>query len=381
MPISYYHDTYRPFGDLDFPRSLRTCFDPYCHEYQQYPMEKKLLDIGYLHINGYDIHGAISALLKRRPDISSYCIRSAILAMESKLTGTDVLWHQNDLFTELDLFLFELRRRYVCTFNYCPHYIQYRRFDKDIDRRANGWTEIGHYSGKIYDPKAEYYFPGDREYIEEYNARHPRKKPIRVNAHVLPEPWYGNPLTAKVIIIAPPQVFDAATHKEGNLLLEGRADAYTGLCDLIRHTLGLWSDGLFDTVESEREGVYYDDYYCSPGYRHQVGKLREIIEANGLDPEKVSESVAVVNEFPYLLEEPTKLPNDFLPPSQHFLRQLLTARIHGSNDTRIPAFIIPRMPRIGHPYFERVMDGIWGGTWGQANRQPMRNLPGILKSL
>ncbi len=173
----------------------------------------------------------------------------------------------------------------------------------------------------------------------------------------------GNPLKAKIIIIAPAQVFQPEMHIDANSLFQGRADAAQGLKQFLKAQYQLWAKHMFHADESKRSGVYYDDYYNSPGFRHWVNELSELAEAEGINPDVLSANVAVVNEFPYLLAEPGTLPDDFLLPSQHVLRQMMMVRIRSSYYPH-PLFILPRATRKRYPYWARVMDCIWDGTWG-----------------
>lgn len=359
---------YEQWGELELPRSTRTYFDSFSHEYSTYPIDRKLYDLGYMQMMGYHPLADIRALLKRRPDISEDSIIRSIKRLESKLVGDDVMWHRNSLDTELELFLHELRRRYSHTYtgDKEAHYINSKDYNEEFDRNTNGWELICRQANRFYDPEEEFYFPDDKKYFEHYNATH--RKPVIINPHALPEPWYGNPLYAKIIIIAPAQVFRPDIHIEANSLLQGRADAAKGLTAFLKSQYRLLSIQMFHADESERDGVYYDDYYNSPGFRNWVNELSELAEVEGIDPEVLSANVAVVNEFPYLLAEPGTLPNDCLPPSQHVLRRMMMVRIC-SNDDSQPLFILPRATRKRHTYWSSVMDGTWDGTWGaRANK-------------
>jgi len=358
-PKYYYHQPQE--GEFELPRSIRTYLDTFCDEYNRYPIEQKLCDLGYQQIMGYNLIDDIRALRKRRPDISEDSIRRAIIQLESKLVGSNVGWHDNSLDVELQLFLYELRRRYVYYANGEAHYIEYNDFYGKFDCDANGWKYIDWKADRVYDPDKEFYLRDDREYIRHYNETH--RKPVIINPHVLPEPWYGNPLKAKIIIIAPAQLFHPGMHIEANALLHGRTDAAQGLQRFLKIQYNLWAKHMFHADESERSGVYYDDYYNSPGFRHWVDELSALAKAEGIDPDVLSANVAVVNEFPYLLVEPGALPEGFLLPSQHVLRQMMMVRIRSSYYTR-PLFILPRATRKRHPYWARVMDCIWDGTWG-----------------
>ncbi len=356
----YYYFTPQE-GGFELPRSIRTYLDTFCDEYNRYPIEKKLCDLGYQQIMGYHLIDDIRELRKRRPDISEDSIRHAIIKLESKLVGSNVMWHRNTLETELQLFLYELRRRYGYHAHGDVHYIEYNDFYENFDCDTNGRERIDWKEDRVYDPDKEFYFHGDREYIRHYNETH--RKPVIINPHVLPEPWYGNPLKAKIIIIAPAQVFQPEMHIDANSLLQGRADAAQGLKQFLKAQYQLWAKHMFHADESKRSGVYYDDYYNSPGFRHWVNELSELAEAEGINPDVLSANVAVVNEFPYLLAEPGTLPDDFLLPSQHVLRQMMMVRIRSSYYPH-PLFILPRATRKRYPYWARVMDCIWDGTWG-----------------
>ncbi|MDE6703802.1 MAG: hypothetical protein K2K00_09015 [Muribaculaceae bacterium] len=67
----------------------RTYFDSGCDEYKTYPIEKKLLDIGFATWHGYDIMQDINYILKNYTYVSEYSIQLAIWYMLAKVNNVD----------------------------------------------------------------------------------------------------------------------------------------------------------------------------------------------------------------------------------------------------------------------------------------------------
>ena len=70
-------------------RTPRTYFDSGCHEYKTYPIEQKLLDIGFATWHGYDIMKDINYILKNYTHVSETDIRHAIWQMLAKVNNVD----------------------------------------------------------------------------------------------------------------------------------------------------------------------------------------------------------------------------------------------------------------------------------------------------
>lgn len=65
-------------------------------------------------------------------------------------------------------------------------------------KENNGWAGLN--VNTLWDKGGKYIFKGDEKIVQEYNARHGEKNRKRLIVEVPPEPFWGNPFKADIII-------------------------------------------------------------------------------------------------------------------------------------------------------------------------------------
>ena len=73
-------------------------------------------------------------------------------------------------------------------------------------KKNNGWTKVVaefHGNAALYDLSGkEYIYPGDEDFIHEFNDSHSHKENELFVLKTVPYPWLGNPLKAKIIVLS-----------------------------------------------------------------------------------------------------------------------------------------------------------------------------------
>ena len=65
----------------------RTYFDVYCTEYQEYPIQHKLRDIGHAVCHGHDLMDDIHDILENHPHVSENSLRHGIYNLLAELNN------------------------------------------------------------------------------------------------------------------------------------------------------------------------------------------------------------------------------------------------------------------------------------------------------
>lgn len=368
---SYYLNRYYSGDDLSLPHSPRTYFDSFASEYTDVDIQSKLLDIAFLHIHGgYDIREAIHKLLLTHSYISEDCVRQAVVSLIGATVGSDVSWRMNDgqsLDTEISVLLYELRRRYILPL--CDSSRQHLICHNDVELTrndildSNGWALMvkNQHSGKTYGADRDFCYPGDRPFIDRINKQRPENSQICVN--VYPEPWYGNPMTAKLIIIGEIPIYDDFIHRAANILLNNYPQLSEGVLLHLINTLSLNASTLYPRHRFWEPDVNYIDAYNSVGYRFWIKRLREFALTSNILIDTLMKNVAIINPFPYVVQGRPNFKFDFshndhtFLPSHHFLRRMLNY-LHAHTD----ALLLFPHGLANDDYFRYVTDDIWSTT-------------------
>lgn len=362
--MDYYTDTYGNLNDLSLPRTPRTYFDALCHEFGCYPVEQKLLDIGYLTTMGYDIRKDIYHSFQNYDHVTEDNVHRGVQTLEAAACGLDYFssgfnMRNNKLDIDIDLMLEEIMARYRYPIpqsmgHNISHYIatnKSKMTKHELDS-LNGWKSP-YFSDNIgfsalYFKDGIMTYPGDETIILKHNKKRNSLR-NKILTEMIPEPWYGDVLSAKVIILGYMPSYDDFICRSQNLLLDIRIReqvilvlkswhelnnteiyAYPRLYG--QHKLEIPSVGPVDTIETM-------DMYFSPTYRHWVNSLRKFSEENHINEDHTFKNVAIINAFPYYCRTNQAKPLSLgLLPSHYFLRQLVRY-IHSNNPNVI--FVIP----------------------------------------
>lgn len=345
-----YNEIYDREECLGLPRTPRTYFDSCAHECACYPVEKKCLDLGYVIWHGYDIRKVIHDCYRNYPHVSEYDVQFAVNNIMAHLCNRDVLdllYRENPIDWDIDLLIEELMRRYRLPLHSGqPHYIaeDFRRIDYTELADMNGWDSVADdlEPYKLYCEGKFVAYPGDGYLIRRHNLDvYEGKKGVCEDTfftYIAPEPWYGNPLSAKVIILGSVPRYDDEVCQQDNLALEKQPAIIEGVQEILRGWWRLSGRGFFDNdLGHIKEGTGYLDSYNSTAYKHWREEIENFCEETLATPQTVFDRISVINATPYFTDGNNPLAAGLMP-SHRFLHKLL--RYIYSHDKDV-IFIIP----------------------------------------
>lgn len=330
-------------------RTPRTYFDSGCHEYKTYPIEQKLLDIGFATWHGYDIMKDINYILKNYTHVSEYSIQHAIWQMLAKVNNVDTRTYfmfdrSNTIETDVKILIEDImrifrlpegdRRKAYLADN--PRSIRFSELDA-----MNGWKEAleERQPYRMYSYGHWIMFPGDGEIIRNFNlseATQTRCYP----SYVYPEPWYGGPTRAKVIVLGNETRYDDFISRIQNVFLRERPAYAEDIQIRIDRWIALSNYDFYHRNYCVDQQLHISilDLYNSPTYRFWLTEFRRLaceldIEAN----QDFYNKIAVINANPYPSIGVEPLAAGMLP-SHYFLRQLVRFITNSNPEVR---FILP----------------------------------------
>lgn len=335
---------------MSLPRTYRTYFDPYCTEYTWVSAEQKLLEIGRAVMYGFDLHHCVREILDGHSHVHEDDVHSAVCSHISEVCGGEIPGYQllrrgNSIDTDIDLLIEYLMRRYRVA--YQPdngHYLADTSLA--IDRQEldsiNGWAVAARHVDcyNLYDYGNWVTYPDDDELLREYNLRAKGRDKGFVS-YVCPEPWYGNPTTAKVIVLGDAPRYDDFISRIANQVLACRPQyAEEVWCRLTGQWWQLKYGSFYDTcpIGTLEPPVRPMDLYNSPTYRHWLDQFRRWASWFGIEDEQtLFDNVAVINATAYPSVGDTPLAAGMLP-SHYFLQHLVRYIATNNPDT---IFVIP----------------------------------------
>lgn len=335
---------------IRLPRSPRTYFDGLSHECQNYPIEQKLLDLGYAIWHGHDIMEDIHNILENHPYISESDIQFTLwflMARANHVAATDYLMfdRNNSLKTDVGIFIEDLMRvfrlpdgdRKQAYLADDPGIIHAYELDN-----MNGWKSALSQTRQSYDMYSYgdwVMFPGDGDIIRNFNLEKATQGHGYIS-YVYPEPWYGSPTHAKLIVLGNEARYDDFISRSANLLLR----CVHELAETVQEHVDGWmrlSNNEFYTsyyLECDEEMISPMEVYNSPTYRYWLNQFNELALTLDIDTEEDFYSkLAVINANPYPSIGTGPLAAGMLP-SHYFLRQLVRYITNHDPEVR---FIIP----------------------------------------
>lgn len=241
---------------------------------------------------------------------------------------------------------------------FIPHYL--KSPDKMTEhelRECNPWKEVA----ENYDPyKMLYSKDGanvckvDKEMIDAFNtaARRENKYELTVPAF----PWYGNPLTAKVIVLS----LNPGYVERETIIAKILQELHPGLLE--GYTNHLKSMLTFDAHSFLSENNGCDDdrvTYQDLANLHQCWYWKDrlekafVNEQTGLNFEDINRKFAVVEYIGYSSEKYKAFNNNRLLPSQYYTRNLIEYIVKNNKDT---VFIAPRNVKIWQQFLGNLWD-------------------------
>lgn len=348
MDDNYYKRLYGDFEDVDLPKTYRTYFDAHCSEYSDYPIEKKILDLGYVISHGFDIKKAIRKILNDNPYIDETAIIQALSDLWAMISHNDgvTLPKSNTLEADIDIVVEDLMRSYRLPLQgNLPHYMveNFRDVSEMDVYYSNGWELVSeNLAGyKIFDEDNLISYPGDWGLIRNYHERDFENEEIGQIFPIgpCPEPWYGNPMTAKIIILGNMPEYDDFVVRCSNIVLSQEPGLAKEVKLLAKKWMVLNGDSLFEEREFDDSGLLISEAYNSPSYRHWVEELRKLAIELEIEPQQLLDNVAVINANAYYSVGGSDPLVAGILPSQYYVRLLVNYLVNSKNDS--PIFIIP----------------------------------------
>lgn len=328
----------------------RTYFDSGCDEYKTYPLERKLLDIGYAIWHGHDIKDDVSYIRKNYAHVSDFSIRRALWQMLARVNNVDdskylILNRNNSVETDIEILSEDLMRvfrlpagnRSKAYLAKDPRFIRFCELDA-----MNGWKtalEEEEQAYELYSDGHWIMFPGDGEIIRKFNltqATQTRCYP----SYTYPEPWYGGPTRAKVIVLGNETRYDDFISRIQNVMLRRDPRCAEGVQICVDKWIELSYYLFYDQTYSVDQQLHisYMDLYNSPTYRFWLTEFRRLaFKLDIATNQDFYNKIAVINANPYPSIGVEPLGAGMLP-SHYFLRQLVRFITHNNPEV---LFVIP----------------------------------------
>ena len=347
MDPNYYLNRYGDYNEINLPKTYRVYFDPYCDEYSRYPVEKKLLDLAYVVTHGFDIKKAIKYILDSHPHVSERDIQYAIWDLTAATNRVDRLPNRkNSLDTDIDILFEDLLRHYRLPLdNSIHHYLEedFRYVNEITLYGANDWEiaskNVNEY--QMYKDDNFVFYPGDEELLDKYHEEGDNDSKEQIfGVGTCPEPWYGNPLSAKIIIFGDMPKEDDFISRCSNVILSFEPRLMEEVQLMVRRWMSLDGRGIYDNTEFLNSGIAISDAYNSVTYRHWINELRNLAWELNLDKQLLLDNVCVINANAYYSYGGNDPLVAGLLPSQYYLRILINYLVNNKGMNR-PLFIIP----------------------------------------
>lgn len=345
-----YYNIYGRDGDLNLPRTYRTYFDSLCHEYSCYPVKQKMLDLGYVISHGFDIKSVILNIPEEYEHVSVDDVQTGVNAIRAaachvNLYKSGLYDTGNSLEADIDLMIEEVMREYRLPLDGSnKHYMadNPHKIERYELHSMNGWNEacdmISPY--EMFCDGNTVAFPDDNYLIRMHNLRMAedyREFATIFPSFICPEPWYGNPLNARVIILGDMPEYDDFISRCQNLMLSHFPQLAESVQYNVRRWMQLTGKGMYKNdkaftslpinnaeLNNELCTMVYNtmDAYNSQNYRHWVKEIRELAACEDCDSEDLLDNIAVINSNPYYAIGKDPLAAGLLP-SHYFLRNLV----------------------------------------------------------
>lgn len=363
MNPDYYLKRYGDYSEINLPKTYRVYFDSFCDEYKRYPVEEKLLDLAYAITHGFDIKKAVKSILDSRPDISARDIQYAVWNLTAAVNHVDSISdRRNSLDTDIDIFVEDLLRCYRLPLdNSRLHFLEedFREVSDQTVFRTNGWEiaseNVNEY--QMYKDDNFVFYPGDEELLSLYHINDIENDSIGQIFPVgpCPEPWYGNPLTAKIIVLGDMPRQDDFISRCSNVVLSFEPRLMESVQTMVRRWMCLDGPGIYDDTEFRDTGIAVSDAYNSLTYRHWITELRTLAWELKVGEQSLLNNVCVINANAYYSSNGSDPLAAGLLPSQYYLRILVNYLVNNKGDIR-PLFIIPSSNI--HKIWKKVL-GYW----------------------
>ena len=344
-----YDRLYRAYGELRFPHTERTYFDHIGTEFSDNSIRQKLLDIGYLLWHGYDVRSDIHRTYSdAHPSVSQNCVRQTIYILLAELWGgrpeyVEEMFRTKGMDNLIDeLFTAILRYYHLPINNNQQHYLKdpIEMTEAEL-RECNPWREVADLSvgnDFLLSDKHNLVCSDDKEVVESFNAT--AKPEHRYHLNVPAYPWYGNPLTAKVIVLSLNPGYNERQSKIAALfkmLPQGLVEGYAiHLRSMLTFECNSFLPKIFGSngVTARDLANIHQSYYW-----HDRLTKAFVNDNTGLSFEQINDRFAIVQYVGYSSSKYAPFKRGQLLPSQNYTKQLIQYILHNNPDT---VFIVPR---------------------------------------
>ena len=350
------------------PRSMRVYFDDFAHEYKSISNEQKLLELANSLWLGVDLHLELKDFLANHQQVSECDVKRCLINYIGYLmTGSwaycPYLGSSVKLDDMVNLFVHELMLRYRPAFDgkqsrviissgksvddlpsdFLP--VQTSELDVPISEdeifSANPWQvlhgdDMSNYSlvsadGGLFDTRNKWVLKMDEKIIDIFNERH-KGKSAEIRLEVLPEPFSGNPLASKVIILSLNPGYVDHVNRLLALVLHGAPQTEKVVMAQKIRQLNLKAEALFcdsnisdgnsamQISDREIDSMYGDWYWFNilESFRKEAG-LRALAGHDDV----IYSNVAVVQYLGYSSATYLDMPFGLILPSQRFTVMML----------------------------------------------------------
>lgn len=383
-------EKFYPFGDscVCLPNNhMKSYIDGYCNEYSMTDEDTKFMHLTYATNNGYNLLSEVHKYLDDNPGISEHSLKFTFCQFIFSLRYGSVDCRGNDIVLEdnltlddsISLFLIELKLRFsytekgdeiifTQTYNHWPssesllaghdsdyvkqmmlHPTGYRPITEEAIVTENHWPELADSYMKScwYDESMQLVYPDEqeRQIIEQFNAKVAQQYKYVLGAPA--EPWRGNPLKAKVIILSLNPGFVKGVNDKVRQNI--KASLYEGAMSELCRTMDLKSEGLLyrqdHYVKSHEEWAKnYSEAIDYGDVLNEIGDYYWLRNINRLNTNDTNEfdffrNFAIIQYCAYTSVSFSDFPKDTILPSQMLTKDLIRHIVYNRKDVQ---FIIMR---------------------------------------
>lgn len=358
-----YERVYCQFGKLEFPRAERTYFDYIGTEFSYNTKEQKLLDIGYLLWNGFDVRSVIHHTYSNaHRSVSMNNVRYTLYILLAELWGGKPEYVEEMLrYKSMDglideLFTAILRYYHLPIDRYKPHYLKDPLDMTESELRAcNPWQEVAERcvgNSFLLSDKNNLVCTPDKKMIDEFNAS--AKPEYEYHLNVPAYPWYGNPLTAKVIVLSLNPGYVERESKIASLYKHLPQGMVEGYAQHLRSMLTFECKS-FLPDDNGGAGITYRDLANIHQSYYWIDRLTHAFVNNdtNLSFEDVNDRFAVIQYIGYSSKSFKPFKRDQILPSQNYTKQLIQYILHNNPAT---VFIVPRAEKKWRAFLDNMWD-------------------------
>lgn len=375
-------------GNIKLPHTWKTYFDSACYEFGDISSDQKLSHISYALHHGLNIYDEIIDYIQSHDYLNEDSIKGTLCSYIASMRYDDgnnsansraltyIMLNDNlDMKSVISLFAIEVQMRFKHeesadgTIVFIQKYMYWQPLDvhkkskaeirelvfhptgyKPITQEeviaANKWPEMayslyGNYD--LYSEVKKFVYPGELETLESFNATATEKYKYQLG--VPAEPWQGNPLKAKVIVLSLNPGYVEEYNKDAALALNPRV--IEGIWSEKKAVLELKAEGFYPYDERYAEGMRaIDDQYwlkCTQELRTESGK----------DDFDFFKDFALIQYCAYTSESYKPFAKDTMLESQMFTKDLMRYIAYNRPDVH---FVIMRSVQL---WRELLDEDVW----------------------